>query len=189
MQSTSPSGSTLSGFILITHDIQIGKHWWVIIFYVVSNFHEHFHVPPQSRCIVMWAPVHFSCTGCHCCITSESSCSTLHFQRLQQHRLKGASHSTGTQRTVSLNMSADSSNGSHPTWNLESQKPIWLNPAGVCARHVFQFIKTNFNISIRHACCSARLGVVRCRGRGTVCSRLRQKKSTIKDCYSKIYFL
>lgn len=39
------------------------------------------------------------------------------FQRLQQ-QLKSPSVTTHrTQRTASLNMSADSSNGSHPTWN------------------------------------------------------------------------
>lgn len=51
----------------------------------------------------------------------------------------------------------------HETRSPETQKTNLARTCWVCVLHSFQFIKMNFNISIRHACCSCQHGVLRCR--------------------------
>ena len=121
-------------------------------------------------------------SGCHCCITSESSCSSQASPTAAQSPVP---HDTGTD---SLYMSpTDVSNRSHPTWESQrGRKPIWHNPAG-CVRRM-SFNSSRWISIFQFVTHAAGPGAGRCRA-GTVCSGRGGGGSGIKDCYSKMDFL
>lgn len=149
---------------------------------VIGDFHQGFQDPPQNKCMVIWVPLHFSCTGCQCCITSECSCSTLHFRGFSS-----SSHSITihrTHRTASRNMSADSNTSHLQPETKRHRKPIWHSPAGYV--HCMSFNSSRWISMFQFVTHAAAVSMEPCSA-GTMCSRLR-KRLLLKTATVKLTF-
>lgn len=122
---------------------------------------------------------YFPCTGCHCCIMTDFTC-ILQLKAWESRFTwgRGQLPSVCFQASSSDRIPHDTPTERHAETNLTES--YW-----VCAPHVFQFIKMNFNISICHPCCSSQHKVVEYRDHE---HQAETEKHAIKDCYSKIDF-
>lgn len=80
-----------------------------------------------SSCMVMSVLLHVSCTGCHCCLTSESESSSFTFHSAGFSSSSKRVTIQRTQRTTPPNMSAQSSKTDH--FHLKPETHRYRNPS------------------------------------------------------------